>query len=656
MSRTTLTDQQIVARITEISSHLKPPIVLKGVTEGDYVNGDLFVAVIGLLKDGNPVHSPKNFTNLIRIREMLVQTFKSIAGKSDVPDFKYQKIKECDPEETLKVLRWIFKIYPPQLSKPTSKDEPRPNNNTIKTDLTHPVKAVAAAFRKAEVPIVRCRDCRCAQGCGYDQANQKSQRAEDSILNMKSLAQAKLPNDTEGLLKLIPKMNMDATEQLMNIATSDPNQEPARIASLRTAFATTTELVVRRRRELERTVRQRQMRSRTAYESYTRNTKSVLEGIEGTIDGRSGNSARRSAILRTQSSRLREPQHSIEEGERLEQSVRSDCVEDSDPQIGYMSYLRSEIARIGAKLESALRAEEVVVKMRRESQAVIDEAHTTHETIPRQIQGLQTDPLTTLYNQRRLMLQLNATLHQNIKHIDEVTRPFIQLSPAPLRDDIDSIRMAICQAITLCDQTRAVIESSISRIEYEAIDRVRGLNPEWTELFNRATKDFSGFPADPQLRCRLLRQLFQAINPRREQLRISYDIVLRHGLDCRLDEQTQTFLKHSLDVTKSYESELTTLQKYDDAVEKYQSVIRDVERHIYGMPNLVRDRLTHACEIERKQIIAEARTECEDDLIRLRRAHNSASDIIRDLRMTIPQHIVDSFNRIHNEYDRQWTS
>jgi hypothetical protein len=109
-----LTETDVVDQVTEAFGKCNPPISFGSIEDGDFVDYGRFVALIHCLRDGDGTLDSKPKSPFPAKRdEFLTNLLKMIRGQRDLPDVSYQRIRQADKGQTLKLLQWILMVLTP---------------------------------------------------------------------------------------------------------------------------------------------------------------------------------------------------------------------------------------------------------------------------------------------------------------------------------------------------------------------------------------------------------------------------------------------------------------------------------------------------------------------------------------------------------------
>jgi hypothetical protein len=480
----------------------------------------------------------------------------------------------------------------------------------------------------------------------------KAESAEGAIANIKARAEQRTPDTIMNIQKRIQSLKMDLAEQYVNEAASDANCNEERIASIRLKLTEATYIVARRRSELEEMVRQTQMKSRLAYEKFTREKTILLEEIEKAIDVRTGDFESRCNMLRSQYQLLREQNSELQAGHQLEQNLRDHCVEDCEPKIGFITIFEAEIVRLRKKLDSVMHEEEEFEKERKQFVRNCSQARENCESIQTRIDLFTFKSLKTVKDQQSILSQLRISLEKHLNDVNDSWTKLCELRSLSGQDDVDSVRNCTCEMIKLCDQTIPVVNAAVTRLEQEAIDNFSLLIQECKSALASTNARVLGLLPDPQSRLEPLRQMISELQSRKDPLMSSYRYLQDYTLHQRIDQSDIVFMNQFSDSIDAYSREMGELHRYMSIVSDFHTVNRQVQFDVLALQSLLDHQWTSQFPETNRVNYNRLVQDSYDQLGRLGNAWRLVIGEMLARCMPIPPDIEGSFILIREEYSR----
>jgi hypothetical protein len=113
MTCSTLSEEQIYARVKDAFDQCIPPITFDSIEAGDFADGLRIIALIDFVKNGQAKLGTKKL-NIYQLRPILDTALGSIGGRFGTPSFNLQSIMARDKAETIKLLQWILMFLKPK--------------------------------------------------------------------------------------------------------------------------------------------------------------------------------------------------------------------------------------------------------------------------------------------------------------------------------------------------------------------------------------------------------------------------------------------------------------------------------------------------------------------------------------------------------------
>jgi hypothetical protein len=413
-----------------------------------------------------------------------------------------------------------------------------------------------------------------------DEFERKASIAEEIITKTRALVERRTPDTIAGIQARIQSLTLEVAESNLRNVESDPHCITERLTFLRNKFAELSDILRRKRQELENFVCVTQATKRSNYRALYTILQTGLNEVEVRIDERYGCYSERFELIQSQKVILGRHEFRIkQEGLPLDQDLRDHCIQDFEP----IGDLKQEITRLRMKCESVLQEEQEIEKRRLRFVSAIKKGNIDCRMIEDRIDRFTFCTLRVVIDQKIRLGEWHTFLECHCIELDDSWTKLCELRLMEGQESVDAIHEWTTRLINLCNKTLLLVDAAILRLEEAKISSFLSALTNCRSAQCDAKTRYQTFSHDPFKRIEPLRQLTNELRHHDIHLRDCYNDLHLHELHGRIRDEDCESMNQFGKYREPYDLEESKLSSYLSSVNLFQTLTRFLRNAIPDM-------------------------------------------------------------------------
>jgi hypothetical protein len=403
---------------------------------------------------------------------------------------------------------------------------------------------------------------------------------EEAIVNTRALVERRRPDTIVLIRGRIESLTLEAAESSLKIVESDRKCTEARIAPFRSRLLELTDIVRRKRQELEDYVCVTQATKRSNHQALFTHLQMGLKEVEARIEGRIGSYKERVDLIQCQKKILGRHDFRIkQEGIPLDEDLRNHCIHDFIP----IADLSHEVARLREKCESVLCEEREIENRRMRFVDASMQGNSNCRLIEQGIAAFTFNSLGIVRRQKIKLYEWRTSLKDHCMELDDSWGKLCELRLMPGQESVDAIHEWTTRLIVLCDSTLVQVDIAIPQLEDAKISLFLSTLASCQTAQRDADARFQTLSHDPFTRIDPLRQLTNELSHHHTQLKNCYTDLRIHELESRISDEDHESVNQFGKYREPYDSETARLSSYLSSVQSFHTLTRFVR---FAIPDM----------------------------------------------------------------------